>query len=100
MTSYNGKEFALQKEVSEILEVDFYYAKPYCRWERGSDENMNGLIKQYFSKGMSFENITDKQVQNVKDKVNNRPWKRFGYKTPNEVFSYYLNNNGHVAFMT
>lgn len=100
ITSDNGKEFAFHQKVSKTLEVDYYFAKPYRSWERGSNENMNGLIRQYFPKGMSFENITDKQVQNAEDKLNNRPRKRFGYKTPNEVFSHSLNNNGHVAFMT
>jgi IS30 family transposase len=49
---------------------------------------------------MSFENITDKQVQNAKDKLNNRPKKRVGYKTPNEIFIHSLNNKGHISFMT
>ena len=61
---------------------------------------MNGLIRQYFPKGMNFENIIDIQVQNVKDKLNNRFRKRFEYKTPNEVFIRSLNNNGQVAFIT
>jgi IS30 family transposase len=100
ITSDNGKEFAQHQKVSQILEIDYYFAKPYHSWERGSNENMNGLIRQYFPKGMNFENITDIQVQNAEDKLNNRPRKRFGYKTPNEVFINSLNNNGQVAFMT
>ena len=100
ITSDNGKEFAQHQKVSEILEIDYYFAKPYHSWERGSNENMNGLIRQYFPKVMNFENITNIQVQNAEDKLNNRPRKRFGYKTPNEVFIHSLNNNGQVAFMT
>ncbi|MDI6051133.1 IS30 family transposase [Flavobacterium sp. XS2P24] len=75
MTSDNGKEFAYHQKVCETLEVDYYFAKPYHSLERGSNENMNGLIRQFFPKGMSFENITDKQVQNAEDKLNNRPGK-------------------------
>lgn len=100
ITSDNGKEFAQHQKASEILEIDYYFAKPYHSWERSSNENMNGLIRQYFPKGMNFENITETQVQNAEDKLNNRPRKRFGYKTPNEVFIHSLNNNSQVAFMT
>jgi IS30 family transposase len=100
ITSDNGKEFAQHQKVSETLQVDYYFAKPYHSWERGSNENMNGLIRQYFPKGMNFQQITDIQVQNAEDKLNNRPRKRFGFKTPNEVFINSLNNNGQVAFIT
>nr|WP_244175257.1 hypothetical protein [Flavobacterium urumqiense] len=86
--------------MSDILEIDYYFAKPCYSWERGSNENRNGLVRQYFPKGMNFENITDIQVQNSEDKLNNRHRKRFGNKTINEVFILSLNNNGQVAFMT
>jgi IS30 family transposase len=61
---------------------------------------MNGLIRQYFPKGMNLENITDIQVKNVEDKLNNRPRKRFGSKSRNEVFIHSLNNNGQVVLLT
>ena len=61
---------------------------------------MNGLIRRYFPKGMSFENITDEQVQDVENKLNNRPRKRFGFKTPNQVYLHKLINQEKVAFMT
>lgn len=63
-----------------------YFAHPYSSWERGLNENTNGLIRQYFSKGSSFENITDEEVENVIHKLNHRPRKTLGYETPHDVF--------------
>ena len=79
ITSDNGKEFSQHQEISKELDIGYYFAKPYHSWERGANENMNGLIRQYFPKGMSFENITHEQVQKAEDKLNNRPRKRFGF---------------------
>lgn len=87
ITSDNGKEFAKHKEISNNLKIGFYFAKPYHSWERGANENVNGLIRQYFPKKTNFETITDEQVKWVEDKLNNRPRKRFNYLTPNEQFS-------------
>ena len=100
ITSDNGKEFANHMEIAENLEIDFYFAKPYHSWERGANENLNGLIRQYFPKKSDFRLITEKQIKKVIDILNNRPRKRFGYKTPNEVFAKKLNNLADVAFIT
>lgn len=100
VTSDNGKEFAQHQVIAEELNIEYYFARPYHSWERGANENMNGLIRQYFPKGMSFENITNEQVQYVENKLNNRPRKRFGFKTPNQVYLHKLINQGKVAFMT
>ena len=100
ITSDNGKEFANHMEIAENLQIDFYFAKPYHSWERGANENLNGLIRQYFPKKSDFELITEKQIKKVIDILNNRPRKRFGYKTPNEVFAKKLNNLAEVAFIT
>jgi IS30 family transposase len=86
ITSDNGKEFAKHKLISTELEIDYYFANPYCSWERGSNENLNGLVRQYFSKGSDFSLITSEQVNEVVNKLNNRPRKRYGFKTPNEVY--------------
>ena len=86
LTSDNGKEFAKHKEISEKLDADFYFARPYASWQRGTNENMNGLIRQYFPKQCDFKTITDKEIQIVMHRLNNRPRKCLGYKTPNEVF--------------
>lgn len=101
ITSDNGKEFANHTAIAKELQIDYYFAKPYHSWERGANENTNGLIRQYFPKKSSFENITTQQIQEVEDKLNNRPRKRFGYETPNYVYLKTINNNGQkVAFMT
>lgn len=99
-TSDNGKEFANHAAIAKALKVDYYFAKPYQSWQRGANENLNGLIRQYFPKGMDFSTITENQIRYVEEKLNNRPRKRFGYLTPNQVYLTTLNNNGKVAFMT
>lgn len=86
LTSDNGKEFAKHKDIAETLAADFYFAHPYSSWERGTNENMNGLIRQYFPKHCDFKTITDKEIQLVMHRLNNRPRKCLGYQTPNEVF--------------
>lgn len=92
ITSDNGKEFSQHQIIAKELDVGYYFARPYHIWERGANENLNGLIRQYFPKGMSFENITKEQVQVAEDKLNNRPRKRFGFKTPNQVYLHKLTN--------
>ena len=86
ITSDNGQEFAHHKYIKEHLKTTVYFAHPYHAWERGLCENTNGLIRQYFPKGMSFETITDEHVYVAMNRLNNRPRKTLGYKTPNEVF--------------
>ena len=98
ITGDNGKEFAEHKTISQGLDIDFYFARPYHSWERGANENTNGLIRQYFTKGSSFENITDKDVANVQGILNNRPRKKLGFLTPNEFLSLKLSNQ-KVAFV-
>lgn len=100
ITTDNGKEFAAHKSIAQQLEIDFYFAKPYHSWERGANENLNGLVRQYFPKKSDFKIITQDQVNEVVNKLNNRPRKRFGFQTPNEVFSQATNKNGKVAFIT
>lgn len=100
ITSDNGKEFANHQAIAEALDIDYYFAKPYHSWERGANENLNGLIRQYFPKKYTFESITKADTEKVIHILNNRPRKRFGYKTPNEIFAEKLNNLDHVAFIT
>jgi IS30 family transposase len=90
ITADNGKEFAKHQEIAEKLEVSFYFYKPFHSWERGANENMNGLIRQYIPKGTDFSEITDEFVAWVENKLNNRPRKRLGYLTPNEKFNLLL----------
>jgi IS30 family transposase len=86
ITSDNGREFANHQQIAVRLETDFYFAHPYHSWERGLNENTNGLVRQYFPKQMAFASITDEQIQAVEDKLNNRPRKTLGYRTPKELF--------------
>jgi len=84
--------------MAEQLNIDFFFEKPYHSRERGgADENLNGLVRQYFPKKNNFDLIEKEQVEKI---VNNRPRKRFGYRTPEEVFVNAINNNGIVALLT
>tara|TARA_B100001248_G_C27358266_1_gene444992 strand:+ start:204 stop:1184 length:981 start_codon:yes stop_codon:yes gene_type:complete len=93
ITVDNGKEFAAHEKISQRLGVEIYFAKPYQSWQRGANENLNGLIRQYFPKKLSFENITDEQIQEVQDKLNNRPRKRLGYLSPIECYTHISPSN-------
>ncbi|MDO9152909.1 MAG: IS30 family transposase [Paludibacter sp.] len=85
-TADNGKEFAFHQKIADSLEISVYFAKPYHSWERGANENTNGLIRQYFPKGTDFELISEQDVKEVQDKLNNRPRKRLDFLSPNQKF--------------
>ncbi|MBS1985957.1 MAG: IS30 family transposase [Bdellovibrionales bacterium] len=86
MTFDNGKEFAEHEAIAAELDVDVYFAHPYHSWERGLNENSNGLLRQYFPKGMELIKVTQEQVQWAIDRLNHRPRKVLGFRTPFEVF--------------
>jgi len=86
ITSDNGFEFSNHKNISQALDCEYYFCHPYSSWERGLNEYTNGLVRQYIPKGTSFEKITPEYIQMIEDKLNNRPRKSLGWKTPNEVF--------------
>ena len=86
ITYDNGKEFAAHVEIAASLQANCYFAKPYHAWERGLNEHTNGLVRQYFPKGSDLSIVTNAEVQKVEDKLNSRPRKILGYKTPSEVF--------------
>ena len=73
LTADNGREFAGHQQIAKAIKADFYFAHPFASWERGLNENTNGLIRQYFPKGHDFRTITQHQIQMVMDKLNNRP---------------------------
>ena len=85
------KEFAAHLEISDVLNVPIYFAHPYHSWERGANENMNGLICQYLPKGSSFLHLAEESVWYIQERLNNRPRKMLGYLTPKE---YALANSG------
>ena len=86
ITSDNGKEFAEHVQIAEALEATFYFSHPYSAWERGTNENTNGLIRQYFPKRSDFLSVTETLPVSVTDKLNHRPRKCLDFKTPFEVF--------------
>jgi len=93
ITSDNGKEFLRYKSGALSLDASFYFATPYHSWERGLNEHTNGLIRQYLPKKTSFENITQKDIDEIQRKLNNRPRKILGFKTPQQVFFEHHNQN-------
>jgi transposase, IS30 family len=86
ITVDNGKEFCEHELIAAALQARVYFAHPYASWERGLNENTNGLVRQYFPKKYEFARMTDQDLQQVEDLLNNRPRKTLGYRTPNEVF--------------
>jgi len=86
MTADNGTEFHGYKQIEKLTRVDFYFAKPYHSWERGLNENTNGLIRQYLPKKKSMAHLTQRSCTRIAEKLNNRPRKRLGYRTPRECY--------------
>lgn len=86
ITSDNGREFATHQSIEKKLQANFYFAHPFAAWERGTNENTNGLVRQYFPKGSDFSKITEADIQQVTARLNNRPRKRLNYRTPPRVF--------------
>lgn len=86
ITVDNGKEFCDHELIAAGLQARIYFAHPYSSWERGVNENTNGLVRQYFPKKFDFRQITAEELQRVEDLLNNRPRKTLGYRTPNQVF--------------
>jgi IS30 family transposase len=87
LTLDNGTENAGHQKITKAIGTKCYFAHPYHSWERGSDEQVNGLIRRYLPKGTDFSMISDQQVQAIEDKLNNRPRKCLGFKTPLEAAS-------------
>jgi IS30 family transposase len=87
ITLDNGKEFAQHERIGKALEADVYFAHPYSSWERGINENTNGLLRRYFPKGTDFMMLSEEEIQVAVDKLNHRPRKTRGYKTPYELFT-------------
>ena len=86
ITYDNGLEFAEHERMAKALDADIYFAHPYSSWERGINENTNGLIRQYFPKGTDFNKVTNSQIEFVMERLNTRPRKTRGGKQPVELF--------------
>jgi IS30 family transposase len=86
LTSDHGKEFAYHEQIAGMLQLDFYFAHPYAAWERGTNENTNGLLRQYFPKKLDFQSVADQDIEQAMFRLNFRPRKSLRFKTPFEVF--------------
>ena len=104
ITYDNGREFMAHQVINQALCCSSYFAKPYHSWERGLNENCNGLLRQYFPRGMALDRLTRAEVFAAVDEMNHRPRKGLGFKTPWEVFSELAQRNAKtkalVALMT
>jgi len=86
ITFDNGKEFAFHERIAQALDVNTYFARPYHSWERGLNENHNGLIRQHLPKGQALDKVTQKQVIDIQTRLNRRPRKLLDFRTPEEVY--------------
>ena len=90
ITADNGSEFAKHEIIAKELDIDFYFAEPYKSWQRGSNENLNRLVRQYFPKGTDFNKVDPDYINFVENQINQRPRKRFGFLSPIEMFNQKL----------
>lgn len=90
ITTDNGTEFAKHKELAEALGTKIYFAHPYCSWEKGLIEYTNKLYRQYIPKGVDFDNYTEEQIKQIQYKINARPRKKLGFKSPVQTFFIHL----------
>jgi len=89
ITADNGKEFAYHEKISKALDTEVYFAHPYSSWERGLNENTNGLLRQYFPKSTDFKVVTQKEVRHAVNRLNTRPRKALSFRTPYDLMSEY-----------
>ena len=89
ITADNGKEFAYHEKISKALDTEVYFAHPYSSWERGLNENKNGLLRQYFPKSTDFKVVTQKEVRHAVNRLNTRPRKALSFRTPYDLMSEY-----------
>lgn len=90
ITADNGKEFAYHEEMTQALGAPVFFADPYSSWQRGLNENTNGLLRQYWPKATNFKEVKKKEVASVIIQLNNRPRKKLGYKTPAELMAKHM----------
>jgi transposase, IS30 family len=93
MTFDNGKEFAEHRTLTRGLGFDVYFADTYASWQRGTNENTNGLLRQYYPKGTDFTQVSHRAVARVEQSINDRPRRRLDYRTPAEVLAKHLGRN-------
>ena len=89
ITYDNGKEFSKHEKINKILKTKSYFCKPYHSWEKGTVENINGLIRRFFPKGTDFDTISEEEIAYVEDWINNRPMKILHYMTPKQKLQHF-----------
>jgi len=87
LTLDNGTENTLHEEITEQIGAKCYFARPYASWQRGTNEQTNGMVRWYLPKGTDFRNISEEEIAEVESRINNRPRKCLKYRTPLEVFN-------------
>ena len=92
LTWDRGTEMARHQRITEATGIQVYFADPHAPWQRGSNENINGLLREYLPKGTDLSRFTAAQLQAIEDEINDRPRKRFGYRTPREQLAKLLEN--------
>jgi IS30 family transposase len=97
LTRDRGSEMARRQHVTDAAGIAVYFADPHAPWQRGSNENINGLLRQYLPKGTGLSAWTPAQLRHIADELNDRPRKRFGYHTPREQLAKLLTDNQRVA---
>ena len=90
ITCDRGKEFAGWEKIEESLDCNMYFADPYCAWQKGTNENSNGLLREFYPKGMDLSKTNSEELNKKLDLLNNRPRKCINYKTPNELICEYI----------
>jgi len=90
ITRDNGTENAKHLDTLNNFNIQSYYCDPYCSWQKGGDENLNKLVRQYLPRETDMSKITDEDIYNIQEKLNNRPRKTLNYKTPNEVAAQFI----------
>ena len=91
MTYDNGKEAAAHETVTASIGMKFYFAKTYSSWQRGTNENRNGLVRFYLPHDTDLDTVSDRQIKRVENLINNRPMRCLGYQTPNEAYEFEMN---------
>jgi len=97
MTYDNGMEMAFHKWLTKKTGIDIYFAHPYSSWERGTNENTNGLIRRFLPKGTDFKDVSTERLKEIENILNNRPLKVLGYRTPNEARQEEIDANNAMA---
>jgi len=100
ITSDNGRQFSHHVNISKKLKADFYFARPYHSWERGTNENTNGLIRQYLPKSSDFDLLQEDEIRRIEEKINKRPRKKLNFASPYESFKRLTKIDPRVAFRT